>query len=270
MEGILSPEDDLYFLRRYSQYDNSPTKKEYCAFQYVNQKLDALADYLPKKFFTNCEDDFSFAVQLMLWVHKFLIADGEVIPVRPFHCLNILEKTRTEGVGSNCWMFSVVLNEILLSFGYKSRVIRCMPMDLRFNDCHCIVQAYIKKYNKWVALDPSFGTYYTDVQKNPINLQELRKSIIRGDPFCMPFKPAKYSKSMTAYWYKNIFRFETYAVSKFNTESDPNSVVIYALLPAGYELVSKRIQYRNRESHWIYIHNEKEFWKGPDDETFKV
>jgi len=75
--------------------------------------------------------------------HKFLISDGDTIPIRPFNCINILAKTKEDKIGSNCWMYSVVLNEIFLSFGYKSRMIQCMPFDMCFNDCHCVMQAYM-------------------------------------------------------------------------------------------------------------------------------
>ena len=257
--GLFSKEDDLFFLRKYNEYKNG--KEDKLNFKYVYNKIDELQKYLPSEFF-QLNDEFELMIKLMLWVHKFLIPDGDTIPIWPFNCLNILDKTKEDKIGSNCWMYSVVLNEIFLSFGYKSRMIRCMPFDMRFNDCHCVVQAYASKYDKQVTFDPAFGTYYTDTNGNPINLEEMRENIINEKKIITPFVPLKYSKELLNYWIKNIFRFETYAISKFNMESDSERAVIYSLLPLGYELTDKNVIFKERELNLIYTHDAQKFWKG--------
>lgn len=260
MNGIISQEDDLYFLKQYSEYRNN--KNDKLAFRYVNEELIELKNYLPSELFARIGNEFHKMIKLMLWVHNFLIPDGAAVPIHPFNCINILEKTKTEKIESNCWMFAVVLNEIFLSFGYKSKMIRCMPVDLRFNDCHCVVQAYVKEYNKWVMFDAAFGMYYTDIQKTPLNLKEMRKHIIMNKKLYTPLVTSKYSKKICEYWTKNIFRFETYAISKINMEDDSDDSVIYSLLPVGYELSNKVIRHKGHNLKIIHTHNEIEFWKG--------
>ena len=258
--GRISREDDLYFLRKFAKFD-SGVKDAGFTFQYVCEPLPELDAYLPREF-TKCEKkDFENMMRLMIWVHNALIPDGVVIPIVPLNSLNILEKTKTDRIKSNCWMFSVVLNEIFLSLGYRSRLVRCMPFDLRFNDCHCVVQAYVEQCQKWVTFDPAFGTYYCNEQKIPLNLKEIREYIIREEPVLTPLVPMKYSKSLIPYWIKNSFRFESYAVSKFGAESDTCDTVLYSLLPVGYELTDKTIVYKNRKLQVMHTHNESDFWE---------
>ncbi len=262
MNGVISQEDDLYFLKRYSEYEKCYSKNNRINFRYVNEELNELKKYLPTELYMHTDNEFKRMIKLMLWVHNFLIPSGAAVPIHPFNCLNILEKTKTEKITSNCWMFAIVLNEIFLSFGYKSKMIRCMPFDLRFKDCHCVVQAYVSEYNKWVMFDAAFGTYYTDAQKNPLDLKEIRNHIIMNKQLYTPLTPLKYSKELFKYWIKNIFRFEAYALSKFNMEEDKsNFSVIYSLLPVGYELNDKMITQSGHNLKILHTHSEIEFWK---------
>ncbi len=258
--GRISREDDLFFLKQYKYYEKHVEKKLH--FEYYYERITKLNNYFSKKEFVNdFNDDFSLMIKTMIWVHKRLIPHHDATPILPFNCINILDRTIKDGLKSNCWMFAVVLNEILLNFGIKSRMIRCMPFDLRFNDCHCVVQAYSSKFQKWVLLDPAFGTYYTDLNKVPINLKEFRSAIINSEKVIVPFAPAIKSKKLINYWIKNLFRFETYSVSKFNIESLDDDVVIYSLLPIGYELTDKEIKINNHTMKIIHTHNEIDFWE---------
>lgn len=257
----ISKEDDLFFLKQYKDYEKSLEKEIH--FEYCYEHISKLNDYFPKNYFIyDFNNDFNMMIKMMIWVHKILIPHKEGTPVQPFNCINILEKTKKEALHSNCWMFAVVLNEIFLNFGIKSRMIRCMPFDLRFNDCHCVVQAYSNKYKKWVLFDPAFGTYYTDINKTPINLKEFRSAIINNEKVLVPFVPAKKSKVLINYWIKNLFRFETYSISKFNIESLDDDVIIYSLLPIGYELTDKEIKINNHSMRIVHTHNEIDFWEG--------
>lgn len=263
MNGIISQEDDLHFLRQYSEYKRDYSKKDKITFQYINKELNDLKNYLPSELFQEKNSDFTTMIKLMLWVHNFLIPDGRATPVHPFNCINILEKTKTEKIKSNCWMFAVVLNEIYLSFGYRSKMIRCMPFDLRFNDCHCVVQVYVNEYSKWIMLDAAFGAYYIDTQKIPLNLKEIREHIIMNKKMTTPLTPSKHSKELLKYWTKNIFRFETYAINKFNMEeNDSDESIIYSLLPVGYNLSDKLITHNGHDLKIIHTHDEFKFWQG--------
>ena len=261
LDGRLSKEDDMFFLKKYREY--SCDKKEKLKFDYSNEPIIGLSDYVPIELLRfNKSEEFEMMIRIMVWVHKFLLPDALAIPIYPFNCINILEKTKAENIKSNCWMYAIVLNEIFLSIGFKSRMVRCMPIDLRFDDCHCVTQAYSDQYNKWILFDASMGTYYTDVNKVPLSISELRLSIIDDKKFFTPFIPSRKFKQVYGYWIKNLFRFETYSCSRFNMESINESKTIYSLIPNDYNIENKKISDRyGNQIQIIYTHDAKQFWE---------
>lgn len=82
-----------------------------------------------------------------------------------------MENTRKNKFTSSCWANAVVLNEVFLAFGFFSRMIRCLPLDLRPSDCHCVMLSYSDDYRKWVVFDAAMGTYYTNSDKIPMSVQ---------------------------------------------------------------------------------------------------
>ena len=246
LDGRISKEDDLYFLRKFAEYDSGAKDADF-RFHYICEPLPELDDYLPREL-TKCEKhDFENMMRLMIWVHKALIPDSMATPAEPFHCLNILEKTWTDQMTSNCWMFSVVLNEIYLSVGYRSRMVRCMPLDLRFCDCHCVVQAYVEQYRKWVTFDPSFGTYYCNTQKVPLNLKEIREYIIRGEPYryeiCGLLVIFERNTIRKCFMGKKLFTSESVTFGTSEYEND----VIKSMIDEVFDL--KRPTYKNITCH---------------------
>ena len=263
MHGRVSYNDDLFFLKKYSSFSPDSFQAECVTFSYAYEKHDELRCFMPLDLFDNTTEKFQHMVKLMIWVHNYLIPGEDAIPIHPFNCINILEKTKSQQIQSNCWMYATVLNELFLNFGYKSRMIRCMPLDLRFNDCHCVVQAYVEEYSKWVVFDAALGTYYADELRRPLCLQEMRERAVSEQKIITSLLPAKYSKEIQKYWIKNLFRFETYSESKFNIEEDRSErLIIYSLLPAGYELKDNEYIYNQRKMRIINIHNDVLFWRG--------
>lgn len=159
-------------------------------------------------------------------------------------------------------MYAVVLNEIFLSLGFKSRMIRCLPLDLRFNDCHCITEAYSKEYNKWIIFDSAFCTCYLNSDLKPIGLKEFRELIISNNNVVASLVPRIRSNELVNYWVKNLFRFESYSESKFNIESIDEDKTIYSLLPKDYEITNKIIQKKGHKLIYIYTHDPNKFWLG--------
>lgn len=262
--GRFSRDEDLFLLRKYCNYNCDLAKSHELSphFVYHNKEIIELLDYIPADLLINSSVcDFSHMVKVMVWVHKTLISGSDAVPVRPFNCINILKKTLSNQIRANCWMHAVVLNEILLSLGYKSKMIRCMPFDIRFTDCHCVVQVYSNQYRKWILLDPSFGSYYVNRQWNPINLREFRESIIYGETVVAALISSKKADQVMNYWIKNLFRFETYATSEFNAESVDGKRIVYSLLPNGYELLNKEYESHGRLIQCIHTHNAKAFWE---------
>ena len=261
--GRVSKEDDLFFLKAFQNYSQN---HEHISFKYENEPKN-LSLFLPPELLSfSFDSDFYFMIRLMVWVHSNLIPGLEITNIEPFNFINILERTKKEKIESNCWMFATVLNELFLCLGFKSKMVRCMPMDLRFGDCHCVTQAFSKQLGKWVLFDPSFGTYYTNDKEEPINLSEFRRMVVKEQVIRTPLITAKKSKELLSYWVKNLFRFETYSVSKFNVESSIENKIIYSLIPLGFNISNKYIE---KDGYWIKIihtQNSKAFWEEETNE----
>ena len=71
----------------------------------------------------------------------------------------------------------MVLNEMYLAMGFKSRYVTCMPSDPNDNDCHVINIVYSETLNKWLWVDPSFGIYVTDENNNMLGIAETRERL---------------------------------------------------------------------------------------------
>lgn len=118
----------------------------------------------------------------MVWVEEHLIGNGMCIPPVSFDAKYILDMTKKEGMQSNCYMYSVVLNEVYLSMGFHSRMVRCMPIDLEFRDCHCVTEVFSEEYQKWIVFDAANRAYYINKSLTPLNLFSNQSIWLRA--FC--------------------------------------------------------------------------------------
>ncbi len=256
--GIYNQNDDLYFLRFFQEYDN---KSNPLIYEYITtgDELKKVKEQIPEQIVSKASSEFDLQCRLMLWVSHTLIG-GQESPPHPFNSLHIFEQTQKHGRTSNCWVYAIVLNEVFLSFGFRSRMVRCMPLDLRLDDCHCMTLVYSKQYLKWIALDAAMGTYYTDQNKVPLSLREMRHRLIADEPILTPYIPRRSSKALRWYLCKNMIRFQSYQKSCFNMEELEEDRVMYTLNPLQYIIEDKKI---SNGQHWIWmrnIYNADDFW----------
>lgn len=261
-EGFLSENDDYNFLKFFSEYSH---EKRGIEFTYSNKNFEELKSLLPEKYFTmeNFENEFHFQKELMFWVCRSLNQEEneDIIPVRPLNGATILQETFTNRVSSNCQMYAVLLNELFLSFNFKSRMITCLPMDLRFSDCHCVTLVFSSIYNKWIVFDPAMCTFYTNEKKEPLNISEMRKMLIEQKQIYLPFIPRKRSRHLLSYLVKNFVRFNCYQCSEYNIDDSAKDKIIYCLNPRCFPLTDKIIQKNDHIVKIIHTSNEEEFWK---------
>ena len=226
MEGKVSREDDFYFLRLFHEYGASVSALPY-QYQWHDKRLQQVRELIPATVFENTSNQFE------------------------------LQKKLTR---STCWTYAVVLNEVYLSFGFRSRMIRCLPMDLRPMDCHCMTMVFSDLYNKWVAFDAAMGTYYTDAEKCPLDVQEIRQILLEGKSLCMPYVPRSTSVNLRWYLCKNMIRFCTYQESAFNIEEPERDRTLYMLNPVRYRMTDKVVP---EGEHCLFIKNvysDTDFW----------
>lgn len=208
-------------LRKYNEYKSDDKKFEY---KYIYDKnLEKINLKYSIKSIAGVGNEFSQIKNVMTWVHDSIKHNGEVvIPSENLNIDGIIEGGREHG--GTCFNLAIALSEAYLSLGFKSKYVRCRPMNYEDNHCHVVVQVYLKNLKKWIMMDPSFNSYVMDSNKNILNLQEIRDALIKGEELLVSdeinlngqvFKKEKYIDYIS----KNIFRFETTQISGYNSEN---------------------------------------------------
>jgi hypothetical protein len=182
-------------------------------------------------------------LNLFNWVHNGIRHDGGNSSPDPENSLNILNYCSETGEGVNCVYMSIVLNEVYLSMGIKSRVIHGNCKKFIFNgDWHAFNIVYSNLLGKWIFLDAMKRAYFTDDNGNMLSVAEIRERLIRGQTLELnkdadyngnPFDKDEYLN----YLAKNLYRFSCSLDSKFGNYgifhlTDVNRVYVH-LDPAG-------------------------------------
>lgn len=265
-ENYTSLQDRLELLRLFSQFDNTETRDSF-DFQYITQgenltrlreEFDYPAQIVPGK-------EFRSLVGLMTWVFDHLIGDGMCIPPRVLNAKAILKGTKDQGIKSNCFMHAVVSNEIYLSMGFPSRMVRCMPIDLEYSDCHCVTEVYSQEYGKWVVLDAANRAYYLGEEMVPLNLFEIRETLMVQKLLYVPMMPRSQSKALLQYLLKNLVRFETDQISRYDAENWTGERIILHFQSKNFPISDKVAEFpeQNRSIRHLHTSNPNLFWAKP-------
>ncbi|MGM0124418.1 hypothetical protein IGI37_001795 [Enterococcus sp. AZ194] len=194
----------------------------------------------------------------MLWVSSFLYnrSSGrkDIVPLEPLNTLTFFKGEKELDV--NCQIFAIFLSEIYLYFGFKSRVITCFPIDLRYSDCHCVTLVYSNEYAKWICFDPSMNCYCTDVHNIPLNVKEIREFLILNKKIKSPMLPRRYSKSYLNYLAKNFIRFSSIQNNCFGGYEKNRQRIVYYLNPVLLNFKDKT----DGKTKIINTQNDEEFW----------
>ena len=140
----------------------------------------------------------------------------------------------------NCRELSLLLAGTLRMYGIEARHVACLPEMNVFNDCHVVVEAYSRKLEQWILLDPTFNLILQDGEGNYINLQTLRKAIIEGKEL-VPNEEFAYNEEETSldnyinYMSKNCFRFECLEKLYPGVDKVVEGNRVINLVPVGYE-----------------------------------
>lgn len=266
-DNYVDYEDYIRILQLFSEFDYCETNEKFI-FQYKTHDIQLLKlleqfDY-PHQIIDGKE--FRSMVQLMIWVFEHLIGDGMCIPPANLNAAYILKMTKTKQIKSNCFMYAVVLNEIFLSMGIKSRMVRCMPMDLVYNDCHCVTEAYCEEYDKWIVFDAANKAYYVDEHMKPLNLFEIRENILNRRPLVVPMMKRSLSSKLFQYLAKNLVRFESDRISQYNAETQEGERSIFHFQSTNFPIWDKTVEFpeRNLTLHHLHTSNPDLFWAKPD------
>ena len=262
----VSSEDDLYFLRLFSEYDHTAKQSVQMKFEKTKiQDQERLTKTLGLEVLKKDDDEIKKIIELKKWAVRNLSFKGEMIKTREFDyldCLEIIEKAKSNGNALNCRYITLVFTQILLTMGFKARLICCMSMDLRDTECHWVTEVYINQLRKWIVVDIPLDFFYFDAKGNLLNLIEMRRMIVKGENIRLISTNREHILFTQQYWRKNIFRFKFLEINKYNMLMSENKHYL-VLNPKGFIMQNKkRINEKNHVIQISYYYDERLFWEG--------
>ena len=195
--------------------------------------------------------DFQRALRLCRYLAPRLEHKSDYDNHVPCNSLALLDYCfEKSGVGINCLNKAKVLAECCLALGIYARRAGGMPCSPYDGDNHVVTEVFDRQSGKWMALDPTYGSYFSD-GKEPLNCLELRTAFGEGRPVSAVLNrqtPAdiralqRRNAGINWYYAKNSHWFFFDTVSAFGVPED--SVQVY-VTPEGFDV--RRWMTRNAE-----------------------
>lgn len=217
-------------------------------------------------------------INLTSWVFQLTgHANNPQIP-KKLNAFNLIRLAKVEHKTINCYMKTVILNEVFLAMGFPSRQTHLLPHSNEEEESHFITSVYSRTLGRWILMDPDFGTYMTDEKGNILGVAEIRNRLITGQPLVEKELGISQSSLVNAWvnlesfidgssytWFLSdfIFKIRCPENSLFNQASQPNRVY-FELIPDGYRgelLQGPKVTETGKKI--IYINNEDLFWQKP-------
>lgn len=179
-------------LRLFDEFDSVPDESA-PGFQYelTHPELGRLREQYGLDDVAGDGDDWSKVRNLMQWMcdgisHRGDIAKAlpEVSRSLPKNALSLLEYSYGKGQenGLNCYMLSIVLSEMCLALGIKSRIVSLNPLNPYDYDNHLVTVVWYASLSKWVMADPSYNAFICDSEGTILNPWETRDRFCRHKP----------------------------------------------------------------------------------------
>ena len=263
MENIREKGDYLQILRQSGKYQNTDTTR-LPRFSYEAATSDNLKDV--RAFFkldniAGNGDEVSQIINLLKWVHDNIRHDGSSFALCEFTSIDLYNFHKSTGKGINCRLLAIVLNEIYLAMGFKSRYVTCGSKDN--TEVHVINSVYSTKLNKWLWMDPTANAYWKDENGTLLSIEEVRERLIDDRPLILNDDANSNNESirtkegyLDGWMVKLLYWFSTPVNSGFNIESryrDTNQTYI-SLIPLGDKSVES-------QANTILTHDAAYFWE---------
>ncbi len=220
-------------------------------------------------------NDISKIINLMKWVHYLIPHDGSKGNPEIKNATSLIRECRRDGKTLNCRGLAIVLNEVYLAAGFKSRFVTCLPKDTTDNDCHVINMVWSTSLNKWVWMDPTFMAYVMDEEGTLLGIEDVRERIAHGKPLILnPDANRNHTASQPKDWYldyymaKNLYRLDCPVSSEYSyeTKGEGKTRAYIQLLPGKTTpetLVSKNAKGVDVYTRY-YTNSPRTFWAKPD------
>ena len=191
-----------------------------------------------------CQNDLDTALNLLDWVNKHIRHIGNYDNSDRQDALTLLNLAYDKAYGINCLAISIVLAECLLAVNVKARVMYMMPQSAEDGDNHVVVEAFISELNKWIMLDPTYGSYCKGLDGTILNLYELRNYIADNKEYyfsqSMNYNGEQVDdvEDVKNYYAKNLFFLRCKSIQGYGHHVEYGSILEMA--PKGFD-VHKRM-----------------------------
>lgn len=180
-QWILDNKDDyVYLLKKFKDYSSGSSSWNEC-YKIADSSDEGLMNLKSKYNLNNLtvnNNEIKQCLMAMDWTFQHLLFKTRAEFNEKLSATNILEFSRKNHKTVNCLCHATVLTEVLLSLGFATRKISCLPIDIVPFDNHVVTVVFIKSLSKWIMLDPSMSCYVTDDEGNILSLSEIRCNLI--------------------------------------------------------------------------------------------
>jgi hypothetical protein len=217
-------------------------------------------------------------INLTSWVYRLVGHANEPKIPNELNALSLIPLAKDKYMALNCFLKTVILNEVFLAMGFESRQTHLLPHSNEEDESHYITSVYSRRLGRWILMDSDFGVYVTDEKGAILGIAEIRGRLVSGRPLVVKqMDPPRnifgrmwsnlesFIDGTSYLWYlrKNIFKVQCPQDSLFNQRAKPNRVY-FELIPDGYRpelLQAPLIDERGRKI--VYLNDEGLFWQKP-------
>ena len=188
--------------------------------------------------------------------------------------MSLIAECKKDNKTLNCRGLGILLNEVYLAEGFKSRFVTCLPRDTADNDCHVITMVWSTSLKKWLWMDPTFMAYLMNEKGDLLSIEEVRECLINNKPLILnPDANRNHATSQTKgdylndYMAKNLYKLECPLNSEYNYETyEEGKTRTYIQLVPGNKKPShvlKKNEHGMISYSLYYTNNPKSFWAEP-------
>jgi hypothetical protein len=196
------------------------------------------------------ESDFETAVNLLNWLNTHVM-HGNMAPGYDL-------QTSTSMLGwafdepdkmLNCRDQSISLSECLLAVGIPAYPIWMFPYSPYDMDNHVVVHAYIREWEKWVMIDPTWNSYVMNADDEVLNVFEMRAAFANYEPLHLNDgvtyngelqMDASDAFDLLSYYAKNCFYFTQFSKSCYGIATQKALTWTYS--PEGFDVNARDLR----------------------------
>lgn len=216
-------------------------------------------------------------INLLRWVFRLSSHANEPEIPKELNALNLIPMALDRRMQMNCYMKTVVLNEVYLSMGWPSRQTHLLPFEKEEESSHFVTSVYAASLGRWILMDPDFGVYLTDERGQILGVREMRRRLVSGEPFIVQEADPSgvltrawdgaqgYLRGADYRWFLSAFSFKIRCPqrSAFNQRAEPDRVY-FELVPDGYrDDLLGTAKATDDGKKILYLNDEDLFWQRP-------